>query len=448
MPNNGSTAARSTRPPIEAGTCGKRIVASLPLLWAKCVSLHDARGYMHWHTGEVLGPTEREAIRVAMESFTGSGAPARVNQPLQRDRTAVLLRAVDEGEAFVGFVMLVVNDRWLLGKGTAAPDLPVPVIRAVREWGMTLAAAPASAVRTESSYPALTPPQMLTMLEHAPRVDDVSADEFVARLRSFAMELHAQKLTPIQQGARIRRYEILMRAAGEPPPESAPELLIAGARARGLGAVLDRRVVGELLVWLARRSEIWADEPAQFSVNLLTDSLCDLHFVSFFRLCLEKSQLPRSLVAFEVEHEFCQAQPGYLAQLATQLEQAGGGLVIDNFTLSDTSPELLLLPGLRLVKIEPRVTAGLLAHRAGQARVAAIAQMARIAGVHVVAKHIENPEEQALLQVLGVDFIQGYAAAVPAPLGDIDAHREQSLIVDPGVPEEPDTSPVRRLASG
>jgi hypothetical protein len=31
-----------------------------------------------------------------------------------------------------------------------------------------------------------------------------------------------------------------------------------------LGAALDRRVVGELLAWLARAPEIWAGEPTQF----------------------------------------------------------------------------------------------------------------------------------------------------------------------------------------
>ncbi len=106
---------------MQASTCGQRIVASLPLLWAKWVSLHDAAGNIYWHQGEVLGPAEREAIRVALESFVGGGAPARVNHPLQRDRTALLLRAEDDTNSFVGFVMMVVDDRWLRGKGTAAP---------------------------------------------------------------------------------------------------------------------------------------------------------------------------------------------------------------------------------------------------------------------------------------------------------------------------------------
>jgi EAL domain-containing protein (putative c-di-GMP-specific phosphodiesterase class I) len=428
---------KSARPPMNAGTCGQRIVAALPLLWAKWVSLHDAAGEIYWHHGEVLGPAEREAIRVALESFAGGGAPARVNHPLQRDRTAVLLRAEDDSNTFLGFVMLVVDDRWLRGKGTAAPDLPIPVVRAVREWGHTLAMGaqgpaegpPASATDAHQ-LPALAP------LEANPRVDDAEADRYLERLRQFPMELHAQHLTPIQAGTRIRRYEILMRAAGFPESSSAPSELIAGAEALGLGAVLDRRVVGELLVWLAQRSDVWANEPAQFSINLTAGALSDSNFLQFVRLCLEKAQLPRGLVAFEARHEFCARTPVYFTQLAAQLEQAGAGVVIDDFVLSETGIDLLLQPGVRLVKLDAALTRDLVNDRGRQARVAAIAQAARVAGVHVVAKNVECPEAQALLQALGVDFMQGYAAGAPAPLDTVEARMAELRIIDPQFGEE------------
>ena len=423
---------KTMRPPIKASTCGQRIVAALPLLWAKWVSLHDAAGDIYWHQGEVLGPAEREAVRVALESFAGGGAPARVNHPLQRDRTAVLLRAENDTNSFVGFAMLVVDDRWLRGKGTAAPDLPIPVVRAVREWGATLACGAQGPVEGPvPAAPAAKLPPALAPLEASPRVDDAEADRYQEKLRLFAMELHAQHLTPIQAGIRIRRYEILMRAAGFPESVSAPQELIAGAEALGLGAVLDRRVVGELLVWLAQRAAVWSTEPAQFSINLTSGSLSDSNFLQFVQLCLEKAQLPRGLIAFEAQHEFCAHAPVYFAQLAAQLEQAGAGVVIDNFVLSETGIDLLLQPGVRLVKLEPQLTHDLVRDRGRQARVAAIAQAARVAGVHVVAKNVECPESQALLQALGVDFMQGFGASAPAPLAVIDARLDERRIVDP-----------------
>jgi EAL domain-containing protein (putative c-di-GMP-specific phosphodiesterase class I) len=408
------------------------------------VSLHDATGRLHWSNGEVSSPSEHEAVRVALESFVGSAAPARVNHPLQRGRTAVLLRAADDTGVFLGFVMVVVEDRWLRAKGPAAPDLPAPVVRAVREWAVTLASAAYCAPHTTGSDPApnLPAPQVAALLEPDPKPEDPTTAEFRERLQRFAMELHAQHLTPIQTGTRIRRYEVLMRAAGNGQQSGAPEALMSCAAQRGLSAVLDRRVVGKVLAWLHNRSEIWSGEPAQFSVNLAGESFRDQSFMQFLVRSLEESTLPRALIAFELEHEFCRGQPQFLSELATQLELAGAGLVIDNFTLRDTSPELLLLPGVRSVKLEPRVTYELTYSRASQARVAAIAQMARIAGVHVVAKRIEQASEQALLQALGVDFIQGFAASAPAPLSGFDAAREQRLIIDPSTIEAPCIDPA------
>jgi EAL domain-containing protein (putative c-di-GMP-specific phosphodiesterase class I) len=279
-------------------------------------------------------------------------------------------------------------------------------------------------------------PQVVALLEPSRETGGPSNAEFRERLQHFAFELHAQHLTPIQTGTRIRRYEVLLRAAGNEPDASAPAALFAGAAERGLSAVLDRRVVSEVLTWLHGRSEIWSGEPAQFSVNLAADSFREEAFMQFLARSLEESRLPRALIAFELEYEFSRSQMQFLAQLAPQLEQAGAGLVIDNFNLSDCSPELLLLPGVRSVKLDPLLTADLTHHRAAQARVAAIAQMARIAGVHVVAKHIEQAREQALLQALGVDFIQGFAASVPTPLSGFDAEREQRLIIDPSIDDE------------
>jgi EAL domain-containing protein (putative c-di-GMP-specific phosphodiesterase class I) len=434
---------------MQASTCGQRIVAALPLLWAKWVSLHDAAGNIYWQQGEVLGPAEREAIRVALENFVGSNPPARVNHALHRDRTALLLRAEDETNRFLGFVMLVVDDRWLRGKGTAAPDLPIPVVRAVREWAMTLASGSQGPIlgaiapaRESKAMP------VAAVVDQGPRVNDVEADRYLEKLQGFAMELHAQHLTPIQAGIRIRRYEILMRAAGLPASESAPDALLQGAVAFGLGAVLDRRVVGELLAWLAQRGEIWSGEPTQFSINLSKDALRDANFLNFVRLCLEKAQLPRGLIAFEAQHEFCRHEPQYFAELAMQFEQMGTGVVIDNFALSESGIDLLLQPGVCLVKLDPELTRNLVADRGRQARVAAIAQAARVAGVHVVAKHVECEQSRALLQALGVDFMQGFGASAPAPLQAFDEQREGRRIIDPLFGAEPDEAEPQFAATG
>jgi hypothetical protein len=134
-------AASRVYQPVEslAHIFAQRVEAALPVMYARWMSLHDATGTLHWQSGEVPGPDERDGVRAALESFSGHAVPARVHYPLRNDRTAVLLRASDMLGVFTGFVMLVVDNRRLCGKGGSPRDLPLPVLRAVREWGMTLA---------------------------------------------------------------------------------------------------------------------------------------------------------------------------------------------------------------------------------------------------------------------------------------------------------------------
>jgi EAL domain-containing protein (putative c-di-GMP-specific phosphodiesterase class I) len=259
----------------------------------------------------------------------------------------------------------------------------------------------------------------MALLEGA-GINAAGADRVAAQLRSFALELHGQRLTPIQAGIRIRRHEVLMRDAGPPAAAVAPQELIRSAEAHGLGAMLDRRVLSQLVDWLAKRSETWAGEPTQFSVNLTAGSMRDKEFPAILAQSISAAGLPPGLLAFEVQHALCLREPQLFARFAAQLERAGAGLVIDNFTLSEAGIDLLLQPGVRLVKLDPALTQDLVADRGRQARVAAIAQAARVAGVHVVAKQVECEQGQALMRALGVDFIQGFAASVPAALDVLD----------------------------
>jgi EAL domain-containing protein (putative c-di-GMP-specific phosphodiesterase class I) len=152
----------------------------------------------------------------------------------------------------------------------------------------------------------------------------------------------------------------------------------------------------------------------------------DRKFPDFVAESIATAGLPSGLLAFEAQHESCLRDARQFAKFAAQLEQAGAGVVIDNYSLSEAGVDLMLQPGVRLVKLDARLTLDLVADRGRQARVAAIAQAARVAGVHVVAKQVESEEGQAMMRALGVDFIQGFAASMPAALENFDFNPEQA----------------------
>lgn len=430
-----------------AAVYAHRIVAALPLNWAQRVSMHDARGQVCWQSAGVWGPSDLDAVRLALERFVGNSAPARADHELPEQRTAVLLRAADTSNVFRGFVMLVMDNRRLRGKGKAVNDLPVPVQRAAHEWAMRLAAAPTVYPHVDAATAELTAAQAERLIAFGPTVEEPEVEKFFARLRAFPVALVAQSLAPLQRGMRIRRYEVFLREAAKMLADAAPVSLLRAADDRGLGTVLDRRVAGALIVWLSGRNSDFVDEPAQFSLNLSASSLADPNFLRFIELCLTKAGISPALLAFETDQSFWRKDRVCLQRLSRGIETLGAGLVIDNVTLNDELADLLSLPGVRLAKIDRRLTQDLAHHRANQMRVAGMAQIARVAGVLTVAKQVEAPAEQALLRALGVDFVQGHAAAAPVPLDEIDRQRAEALLIDEGVRESVN-APVSAEAGG
>jgi EAL domain-containing protein (putative c-di-GMP-specific phosphodiesterase class I) len=411
-----------------AGIYAQRIVAALPLKWSRRISMHDSRGNVCWQSPGAWGPAELDAVRLAIERFVGQSAPARADHQLPEQRTAVLIRAADLTNIFRGFVMLVVDNQRLRGKGKSVHDLPVPVQRAAQEWAMRLGSAPTIYPQGQSAE--LTAAQAERLIAHGPSADEPKVEELFARLRAFPLALVAQPLSPLQPGARIRRYEVFLREAAASVKESAPLGLLRDADGMGLGSVIDRRVAGALIVWLSARNDVFADEPAQFSMNLSASSVADPNFMRFIELCISKSEIAPALMAFEIDQSLWRKDRSCVEKLCERADIMGVGVVVDNCLLDDQTVELLGLPAVRLAKIDRKLTWDLATSKAARMRIAAIAQIARVGGVHTVAKQVERPEEQELLRVLGVDFLQGHAVAGPAPLEAVDRWREQHTIVD------------------
>ena len=424
-----------------AAAFAQRITAALPLVASKRVSMHDNRGRVHWQSTEVWSPEEHEAVRLALEQFAGPSAPARASLELPAQRTALLLRASDRTNGFRGFVMMVVDNRQLRGRGTSIRDLPVPVQRAVHEWAMTLdGGGNGVSPGAEANAAELSPVETHQLLVSGPGVEDAEVDAYFSRLRAFPVSLVAQPLVPLQTGIRIKRYEVLLRDAGLTSEDSAtggsaPVQLLQEADSRGFGAVLDRRAAGALLVWLAANRRLFVDEPSQFSLNLSATTLSDPNFLQFIELCLAKAQIPPQLLAFELDECLWFSARARVERFSNALHKLGAGLVIDNCTLQEASPDLMGLRAVSLVKVARSLTMGLANNRIAQMRVGALAQMARIAGAHTVAKRVDDSDEQHQLQALGVDFVQGRAAAIPLSLPDLAEQRASQVLVDPEVPE-------------
>jgi EAL domain-containing protein (putative c-di-GMP-specific phosphodiesterase class I) len=556
----GKPFSETESPLVDFDAVCQKVRAAVEPARAHAVSLHDEKGDVLWLSESSMGPDEHNAVREAIDSFSGADTPSVLAYDLGDARSAVLLRAVSARRALVGAIMLIMDSRIIKRdeRGLAKlmtpalqraladfvgmrPDLepaaPAPAPKAAALSSLRSAAksdlpvrkgAPAaltsagplsargvsssaglngSAHRPAAARPppddarpvSRTPsaPIELTLMDSArlpvipppgtappaasrvappaaPRAAPPAApraapspasraapssappavphapapapapnnadhpqkrpqppvtpevDRLHAALRRSPIALHVQRLVPLTKGSQLRRYEVLLRSKSEDAPDVAPHAMLKTAVENGLGSMIDRRVVTELVGWLVHHPDVWQSTAVMFSVNLTATALHDEHFIKFVGLCLAKSSLPKAMIAFEVDVSTAVKLPSRVAEVAAALHRLGCPLVLDDFGLRTECFELLRLPGVRYIKLASDITTKMRTDKVSQAAITAVVQMARVLGMHTVAKRTETSAEQEWLTALGVDFVQSNAMSPPAPIDTLSTGKAKS----------------------
>jgi EAL domain-containing protein (putative c-di-GMP-specific phosphodiesterase class I) len=278
-------------------------------------------------------------------------------------------------------------------------------------------AAPAAhAAPAARAAPAAAAPPALAEKPQPQKGIPPEIDRLNAAMRKSPIALHVQRLVPLSKGSQMMRYEVLLRSGSEDAPNAAPHAMLKAAVDNGLGSMIDRRVITELIGWLVRHPSTWQTDEIMFSVNLTSTALHDEHFIKFVELCLVKSSMPKGTIAFEVDSPTALKLADKVSGVATALHRLGCPLVLDDFALRTECFELLRLPGVRYVKLAPEITSRMRTDKVSQAAITGVVQMARVLGMHTVAKHTDTAAEQEWLTALGVDFVQSNALSPPAAI--------------------------------
>jgi EAL domain-containing protein (putative c-di-GMP-specific phosphodiesterase class I) len=307
-----------------------------------------------------------------------------------------------------------------------ASPAPAPSVAASSARAPSAPAAPASFAPVSSpsgAAPRPVPPVIPTVgapaviagkpLRPPPAAVTPEIDRLNAALRRSPIALHVQRLVPLTKGSQLKRYEVLLRSKSDTAPNAAPQAMLKSAVDNGLGSMIDRRVITELISYLLRHPEIWKSSAVMFSVNLTTTALHDEHFIKFVGLCLAKSSLPKGMIAFEVDTATAAKLADKMAEVGAALHRLGCPLVLDDFAMTTECFALLRLPGVHYVKLASEITARMRTDKLAQAAITAVVQMARVLGMHTVAKRTETAAEHEWLTALGVDFVQSNSMSPP-----------------------------------
>jgi EAL domain-containing protein (putative c-di-GMP-specific phosphodiesterase class I) len=425
---HGKPISATDNPLVDFDAVCQKLRAAVEPARAYAVSLHDEHGDVLWLSESSMGPDEHNAVREAVETFSKPGGSPVIVFDLGDSRSGLLLRAVNSRRAMVGVIMLVMDarvvkqdargmlkvmtpklQRALADFSAMRPDVaPAPAAPAGATPART-AAAPLSLVEDVRAPPApAAPPSMAPAPKVTPEIDRLHA-----ALRRSPIALHVQRLVPLTKGSQLKRYEVLLRSKSDVAPNAAPQAMLQAAVENGLGSMIDRRVVTELISYLLRHPDVWKSSAVMFSVNLTTTALHDEHFIKFVGLCLAKASLPKGMIAFEVDTATAARLADKMADVGAALHRLGCPLVLDDFAMKTECFALLRLPGVHYVKLAAEITAKMRTDKLSQAAITAVVQMARVLGMHTVAKRTETAAEQEWLTALGVDFVQSNSMSPP-----------------------------------
>ena len=427
----GKPLSTSDSPLIDFDAVCQKVRAALEPARSHAVSLHDEQGDVLYLSEGSMGPDEHNAVREAIEAFSDPNAAPVVAFDLGDARHAVLIRTINSRRAIVGVVMVVMDSRSV---ARGAVRLMTPKLqRVLVEFA---AMRPDKAAPAPTPAPAAAPPRVQAAPPPAaarpvapaatnnrptasPAAVTPEIDRLNAALRKSPIALHVQRLVPLSKGSQLKRYEVLLRSKSDSAPNVAPQAMLKAAVENGLGSMIDRRVMTELIGWLVHHPEVWQGNEAMFSVNLTKTALQDEHFIKFVELCLAKAALPKGVIAFEMDAPTALTLADKISDVAASLHRLGCPVVLDDFALRTECFALLRLPGVRYVKLAPEITAKMRTDKLSQAAITAVVQMARVLGMHTVAKRTESDSEHEWLTALGVDFVQSNAKSPPMAIENL-----------------------------
>jgi EAL domain-containing protein (putative c-di-GMP-specific phosphodiesterase class I) len=233
-----------------------------------------------------------------------------------------------------------------------------------------------------------------------------------------ALEKHELRLL-FQPIVDLRTYRMVGAEAllrWRHPVESVlpPEKFLRIAEEAGLMVPISRwvilRVVKLAGEWLRR---LPANQKFFVSINISPSVLRDPGTVDYVASLLRETQLPPSLIKFELTEAALISNVGAARETLERLHALGIGLMLDDFGTGYSSLSYLQLFPFDFVKIDRPFVNSSGSDQANTGMMAAMVQMAGSLNLTAIAEIIETEAAARALQEMGCDYGQGYYFSEP-----------------------------------
>ncbi len=253
--------------------------------------------------------------------------------------------------------------------------------------------------------------------------------KWVSRITSAVeeerLELFFQPIIGIGkcEGKQRGHYELLLRMRDEDGQLVSPDQFIPSAERYNLMSTLDRWVIHEALSKLADRS---TDGDARYTIaiNLSGTSLSEDRFLDFVIDELEKQDLPKGAICFEITETAAISNLSRVVHFMNTLKKLGCKFSLDDFGSGLSSFTYLKNLPVDYLKIDGQFIRNVAEDDVDESMVKAIREVGHAMGIETIAERVETKQVLDKLGSLGVEFAQGYYIARPASVATFEPWRD------------------------
>lgn len=214
-------------------------------------------------------------------------------------------------------------------------------------------------------------------------------------------------------------YEILIRMIDESGKLIPPGAFLPAAERYNLIARIDRWVISEYFRWLAEHPD-QLNALVLGSINLSGNSLGDETCLRHIEHQLKVFSIPPEKICFEITETEAIANLAIAKNFIRRLKNHGCRFALDDFGSGFSSYAYLKNLPVDFLKIDGMFVKDIHTDAVNFAMVESINHIGHVMGRQTIAEFVENTETLQTLNKLGIDYMQGYGIAKPAPLNNLE----------------------------
>ncbi len=238
-------------------------------------------------------------------------------------------------------------------------------------------------------------------------------------LEENQLQLFAQSINPmVKAPGKQLHYELLIRMQSDEGDIIPPGSFLPAAERYNLIAMLDRWVINNSFCLLMEHGAFLSDI-GLCSINLSGQSLTEDGFLDFIINKFDETGMRPEKICFEITETAAIANLSMASNFITALRSIGCSFALDDFGSGLSSFGYLKNLPVDYLKIDGMFVKDMVNNPIDRAMVKSINEIGQVMGMETIAEFVENDETIALLETIGVDYVQGYAFGRPAPLLDI-----------------------------